>query len=163
LPLPNARSILLGQGILGTPAPLQTDLALILELAIGIGLLLGAFLARRHLYRAHAICQSSLVLLNLVLILAVMVPSLKLQVLPRIPARFGKPVVAVAATHATLGTIAEFLALYTLVAAGTNWLPPTIRIRNYKMWMRSVLAVWWSALLFGIATYARWYLPHLFR
>jgi hypothetical protein len=29
--------------------------------------------------------------------------------------------------------------------------------------MRSVLVLWWVMLLPGIATYTRWYVPHLFR
>jgi hypothetical protein len=29
--------------------------------------------------------------------------------------------------------------------------------------MRSVLVLWWLALLLGFTTYARWYVPKLFR
>jgi hypothetical protein len=28
--------------------------------------------------------------------------------------------------------------------------------------MRTVLLLWWVVLLLGMATYTRWYVPHLF-
>src|SRR5580765_5128016 len=37
------------------------------------------------------------------------------------------------------------------------------RFTKYKPWMRTVLVLWWFVLLLGLATYARWYDPHLFR
>jgi len=52
--------------------------------------------------------------------------------------------------------------LYILLAAGTKLLPEGLRIKRYKLWMRIVLASWWLVLLLGIATYARWYVPHPF-
>jgi len=62
-----------------------------------------------------------------------------------------------------LGALAEVGGLYILVAAGTRLLPPRLCISNYKLWMRTVLVLWWAVLLLGGATYARWYIPHLFR
>jgi hypothetical protein len=50
-----------------------------------------------------------------------------------------------------------------LVSAGTSVLPEKLRITRYKVWMRSVLVLWWVVLLLGMATYTRWYVPHLFR
>ena len=47
-------------------------------------------------------------------------------------------------------------------AGGTKWLPERLRLKRYKLWMRTVLALWWAVILFGVATYARWYTPHLF-
>jgi uncharacterized membrane protein YozB (DUF420 family) len=68
-----------------------------------------------------------------------------------------------ATAHAALGSLAEIAALYILLAAGTNLVPPRFRMTNYKRWMRSVLVLWWLVLLLGLATYARWYIPHVFR
>jgi hypothetical protein len=65
-----------------------------------------------------------------------------------------------ATAHAASGSLTELLALYILLAAGTSLLPEKLRIHNFKLWMRSVLALWWIALLLGIGVYARWYLPH---
>ncbi len=150
-------------GFLGTVAPPYANLTLLLEIAMGAGLLIGAFLARRRRFRQHAWCQSVIVLLNLAVIVLVMIPSLRIQVIPRIPAKLGKAYYALATAHAALGTITEIAGLYILVAAGTNVLPKKFRITEYKQWMRTVLVFWWVVLLLGLATYARWYVPHLFR
>ncbi len=150
-------------GFLGTAAPIAADLVLLLEIAMGVGLLAGAWLARRGRFRQHAWCQSVVVLLNLGVIALTMVPSFWAQVLPRIPMKLGKAYVALAAAHATLGTITELAALYILLAVGTRLLPERLRIKRYKAWMRTVLALWWLTLFLGFATYARWYVPQLFR
>jgi cytochrome c oxidase subunit 2 len=31
---------------------------------------------------------------------------------------------------------------------------------DFKIWMRSVLILWWLELLLGFALYVRWYVPH---
>ena len=141
-------------------APLYANLILLLEIAIAVGLLFGALLARLRRFRAHAWCQSAIVLLNLVFIILVMVPSFRARVSPKLPLRLGKPFYALATAHAALGTAAELAALYVLLAAGTRVLPERFRLVRYKVWMRTVLALWWLTLLFGVATYVRWYLPH---
>jgi uncharacterized membrane protein YozB (DUF420 family) len=153
----------LNGGFLGTAAPLHADIILLLEMAMGVGLLIGALLARRRCFRAHAWCQSSLVLLNVVLIVLTMVPSFRAHVSPKIPLKLNKTYYALATAHAAFGTVTELAALYILLAAGTGVLPQKFRIANYKLWMRSVLLLWWLVLLLGFATYARWYVPHLFR
>ena len=130
---------------------------------MGLALLVGAWLARRQRFRAHACCQSIIVLLNLVVIGVMMIPSFATQVLPRIPAKLGRAYYALATAHAALGSVAEILGLYILLAAGTSVLPEKFRINNYKAWMRSVLALWWLVLLLGFATYTRWYVPLAFR
>jgi uncharacterized membrane protein YozB (DUF420 family) len=138
-------------------------LILLLEIAMGVGLLIGAFLARIRKFWAHAWCQSAIVLLNLAVIVLVMIPSFRAHVSPKIPLKLGKPYYALATTHAALGTITEIAGLYILLAAGTSVLPEKFRITKYKLWMRTVLVLWWVVLLLGLATYARWYVPHLFR
>ena len=130
---------------------------------MGAGLLVGALLARFRRFREHAWCQSVIVLVNLLLIVLTMLPSFRVHVAPRIPLRLGKAYYAVATSHAVLGTLAEGGGLYVLLAVGTTLLPPGLRIRNFKRWMRTVLVLWWAVLLLGVATYARWYIPHVFR
>jgi uncharacterized membrane protein YozB (DUF420 family) len=103
------------------------------------------------------------VLINLVVIAVVMVPSFREHVAPRIPAKLSRSYTALATAHAALGGIVEFAALYILLAAGTKLLPEMLRIQRYKLWMRTVLAVWWLVLLLGLATYVRWYAPLPFR
>jgi hypothetical protein len=66
----NAVGILRGDNLLRevffeTAAPRTANLVLGLEIAMGVGLLVGARLARKGRFRQHAWCQSSIVLLNL--------------------------------------------------------------------------------------------------
>jgi uncharacterized membrane protein YozB (DUF420 family) len=146
-------------GLLGIVAPLYANLILLLEIAMGVGLLIGALLARMRRFRGHAWCQSAIVLLNVVVILLVMGPSFRAHVSPKIPLKLGKPYYALATAHAAVGTITEIAGLYILLAAGTSVLPERFRITNYKLWMRTVLVLWWVVLLLGLATYVRWYIP----
>jgi uncharacterized membrane protein YozB (DUF420 family) len=154
------RSALLTEGFLGTEAPRSADLILLLEIAMGVALLAGAWLARTKRFRSHAWWQSTIVLLNFAVIAVTMAPSFGVHVFPRIPAKLGAPYYAIATAHAALGTVSELTALYILLSTATSVLPDKLRIANYKVWMRSVLVLWWVVLLLGIATYARWYVPH---
>ena len=148
---------------LGTSAPPAANLVLLLEIAMGVGLLIGARLARRGRFRQHAWCQSVIVLLNLAVIAVTMIPSFRVSVFPRIPEKLGKAYYGLATAHAALGSVTEIAGLYILLAAGTSVLPEKLRMANYKTWMRSVLVLWWLVLLLGFATYTRWYVPFTFR
>jgi uncharacterized membrane protein YozB (DUF420 family) len=152
----------MSKGFLGTAAPWSSDATLIVELGMGAGLLAGAALARRGRYRAHACCQSAVVLLNLAAILLAMAPSFRRSFTPPIPGGLSHTYYVLAAAHASLGTVAELFALYILMAAGTNILPKGLRFSRYRPWMRAALFLWGLALLFGLATYLRWYVLPLF-
>ena len=152
----------MSDGLLGTQAPLAADVVLLLEIAMGAGLLAGAWLARTKRYRQHAWCQSVVVTLNLALIALTMAPSFRTKVLPRIPVKLSRLYFALSTAHGVLGSIAELAALYILLAAGTHLFPESMRITRYKLCMRTVLALWWLVLLLGFATYARWYVPNFF-
>lgn len=154
---------MLSEGFLGTQAPRYADLVLLLEIGMGLALLIGAVLARRRKFRVHARCQSAVVLLNLAIVVLVMVPSFLLHVSRKIPAELGKAYYGVATAHAALGTVTEVAGLYIVLAAGTNIMPQRFRLTKYKLWMRTVLVLWWVVLLLGSATYVRWYVPGLFR
>lgn len=146
-----------------TAAPRAADFVLALEIAMGVALLAGARLARQGRFQQHAWCQSAIVLLNLAVVVLMMIPSFRVHVLPRIPAKLGRAYYALATTHAATGTVTELAALYILLSAGTSVLPERFRMTKYKAWMRTVLVLWWVVLLLGFATYARWYVPHSFR
>jgi uncharacterized membrane protein YozB (DUF420 family) len=153
----------LNEGFLRTSASGGADLVLLLEIAMGVGLLIGAWLARRKRYRQHAWCQAVIVILNAALIALTMIPAFRVQVLPRIPEKLGRGFYGLATTHAVFGSVTEVAGLYLLLAAGTRVLPPKLRLTRYKAWMRTVLALWYVVLILGMATYARWYIPALFR
>src|SRR5258707_7399651 len=141
---------LLTEAFLGTAAPRAADLVLLLEIAMGVGLLIGARLARKRRFRQHAWCQSIIVLLNFAVIAVMMIPSFRVHVLPRIPAKLGKAYYALATTHAAIGTVTELAGLYILLSAGTSVLPEKFRITKYKAWMGTVLGLWWIVPLFGM-------------
>ena len=102
-------------------------------------------------------------LLNLAIVVLLMIPSFYVHVSRNIPAKLGKAYYALPTAHAALGSITEIAGLYILLAAGTNVVPQRFRMTNYKLWMRSVLALWWLVLLLGLVTYVRWYVPGVFR
>jgi len=147
------------RGFLGTAAPFYADLALVAEIAMGFALVIGAYLARTGRYRSHKWCQSAIVLLNFAVIVLVMVPSFRLAVAPAIPENLGHAYYWLSTLHGALGGTAEIGALYVLLAAGTSVFPERLRLTRYKPWMRGVLLLWWVALLLGVGTYVRWYMP----
>ena len=138
-------------------APGAANAVLLLELVMGLALIAGAILARRRHFRAHATCQSVVVILNLGVVLLFMLPSFHNAVLPGIPAHLARSYYWLAATHGILGIAAELLGVYLLLAAGTSLLPKQLRLTRYKLWMRTALVIWWLVLLLGLATYLRWY------
>jgi uncharacterized membrane protein YozB (DUF420 family) len=144
------------KGFLGTYASFAADLNVLLQIAMGVALLAGTWLARRKRYRAHGVCQAAVLILNLFLIGFVMWPSFHEQVLPR---RLNKLHYAMATGHGALGAVAEIFGLYIVLVAGTNLLPRSWRIQRWKLWMRAELALWWIVLVTGIATYFIWYVP----
>src|SRR5260370_37262298 len=103
-----------------------------LKLLWGIGLLLGARLARKGRFRQHAWCQSTIVLLNLAVVVVMMIPSFRVHVLPRVPARLGKAYYALATIHGSFGTVMELGGLYAVLSPGTKVLPEKLRITKYK-------------------------------
>src|SRR5947208_1292852 len=98
-------------------------------------LVAGVILARRKRYRAHGICQTTVLFLNLLMIGLVMWPSFRRQVNPRLPKLLHKAYYAAPMIHAALGITAELLGLYIVLLAGTDVLPAWLRFRNWKLWM----------------------------
>lgn len=150
------------KGFLGTWASFEADVNLLIQVAMGVALLAGAFLARAKRYTAHGICQALVVLLNLPMIALVMWPSFHSIVMPRFASHWQKRKYAIATAHGVLGAIAEIFGLYILLVAGTNILPVTWRVQRWKLWMRIELVLWWIVLLTGFGTYYFWYVaPNL--
>jgi uncharacterized membrane protein YozB (DUF420 family) len=145
------------KGFLGTHAAFGADMNLVIQIAMGAALIMGAFLARRKRYTAHGVCQSAVLVLNLLPVALEMWPSFRLQVLPHLSKHLGKRYYMIASVHGALGAIAELLGLYIVLAVGTNVLPQSWRFRRWKLWMRIELALWLFVLFMGIGTYFTWY------
>lgn len=145
-------------GFLGTGATLRADLNLVIQLTMGLALLGGMILARRKQFRAHKYCQSSVMVLNLVMIFLIMAPSFHKQVEPRLPGGLKEAYYLVPYVHAILGTIAELLGIYIVLVAATKLVPKKLRFKRYKPWMRTELTLWWLVVLIGVCTYYVWYI-----
>jgi uncharacterized membrane protein YozB (DUF420 family) len=152
-----ALSLLPMKGFLGTGATFAADLNLVVQLTMGGALIAGARLAKQKRYKAHGVCQTTVLLLNLLMIGSVMWPSFQQQVKPALSKVLHKSYYEAAAIHALLGIAAELLGLYIVVVAGTNFLPQWLRFKNWKYWMRTELVLWMIVLLTGVGTYYAWY------
>jgi uncharacterized membrane protein YozB (DUF420 family) len=146
------------KGFLGTGATFGADLNLVVQFIMGLALLVGALLARQKRYRAHGICQTTVLISNLLMIGLVMGPSFQQQVKPALATALHKWYFAGATLHGLLGITAELLGLYVVIVAGTNVLPDWLRFTNWKRWMRAELILWSMVLLTGIGTYYTWYI-----
>jgi uncharacterized membrane protein YozB (DUF420 family) len=145
------------KGFLGTGATFGADLNLVVQLIMGTALLVGAYLAKQKRYKAHGICQTTVLLLNLLMIGLVMLPSFQHQVKPALSKALHKWYYEVALIHGVLGITAELLGLYIVIVAGTNILPQWLRFKQWKWWMRAELVLWAIVLLSGVGTYCAWY------
>jgi uncharacterized membrane protein YozB (DUF420 family) len=143
--------------LLGTDAPYFSDVVALFEIATGIALVAGMFLVRAGHVRLHAYLQSAIVFVNIPVVLVWMVPSYLKNVYPYVGPYLNQPFVWVPTLMLGVGAVAEALGVYIVVAAGTNWLPEGWRFRRYKLWMRTMLGLWWSVLLLGLLTYYVWY------
>ena len=154
-------SFALTKGFLGTGATFAADLNLIVQILMGTALLAGGLLAKQKRYTAHGICQTAVLLLNLLMIALVMWPSFHQQVGLVFPRVFRKRYYTVATIHAALGMVAEILGLYIIMVAGTNILPQRLCFKRWKLWMRAELMLWSIVLLSGVGTYYAWYIAPL--
>ena len=140
------------------PAPLAANVVLGIEIAFALSLLVGMFLARAGRIRVHAWIQGTVVLGNLPVVLVWMVPSYLRNVSPYA----GEYLTQASAVYLpvamlVVGAVAEGLGVYVVLNAGTNLLPERLRFRRYKVWMRTVLGLWWTVFLLGVATYVTFY------
>ena len=145
------------KGFLGTGAPFGADLNLVVQLIMGLALIAGVLLAKQKRYTAHGICQTTVLLLNLLMIGLVMWPSLQQQVKPALSKVLHKWYYEAATIHALLGIAAELLGLYIVIVAGTNLVPQRLRFKRWKLWMRTELVLWAIVLVSGVGTYCAWY------
>lgn len=144
-------------GLLGTSAPLFSDVAAFAEVALAVVLVVGMLVVRRGRIRLHMCLQSSAVLVNLPIVLTWMVPQYLTNVLPDLPAEIADPFYLLPTVMLIAGAVAEGLGIYILLVAGTRWIPERFRFRRYKLWMRSELLLWWSIVVLGLSTYLVWY------
>jgi uncharacterized membrane protein YozB (DUF420 family) len=146
-----------GKGFLSDSTPFGADLNLLIQIGLGLLLLAGMGLARRGWYRAHAVCQTTALCATIAMTLAWMIPSLREIFLPGLMRGLADRGSAAVLAHVALGGVILLLGVYVVLVAGTNLIPVRLRFQNYKVWMRSLLALWWAGIGLGVLTYwAQW-------
>jgi uncharacterized membrane protein YozB (DUF420 family) len=130
---------------------------LALELVLASLLVVGWVLVRLGHVRAHRAIQSTIVLANIPIVIATMLPPYLAYGMPSGAGQLSQSFYLYPTLMLAAGALAEVLGVYILLVAGTNWIPSRFRFRRYKLWMRTELGLWWVVLLAGIATYYYWW------
>ena len=146
------KDLLNGPGILGTHAPLISDLSLILISLTAIMFTIGWQLARHRHYEAHRWVQTVTAAINAIVVLGVMVNSYVIHILPGIPAKLLEGDYGVTTIHAIVGTIGLLLGIF-VVLRGNKLVPEALRFKNYKLFMRTSYAIYMLATLLGVIVY----------
>jgi len=140
-------------GFLGRGAPFGADLNIVLQVGVGVLLLVGMELARRGRYRGHGICQSTAFVLVLVMTILWMIPAFHAIHADALGRRVVNRVTIAVAAHVAIGTAAMLVGAWVLLVAGTPLVPARLRFQNYKAWMRTLLTLWWLAIVLGVTIY----------
>jgi plastocyanin len=116
-----------------------------------IGLWVGFYFARTRQIPRHRNTQTTMVLGNLSFIAAVMATSFYTYIVE------GRTITGTVATlmmvHGFLGLIAELSGIYLILRMRTQLIPQRLRVRNFRLVMRSTLGLWTIVLLIGIGIY----------
>lgn len=144
--------LLQGSGFLGTNGTLGADISLVLSLLAAVLLTIGWRLAVRRRYEAHRWVQTAAACLNAVLVLAWMVRSFVVYILPGIPGSFGKGSYAISTVHAAVGVLGLVLGLL-VVLRGNELVPQALRFSNYKLFMRVSYVLYMLGTLLGVIVY----------
>ena len=143
-------------GIFGTKANLFSDLNLIAQIILLIGLNAGAYLARRGNITAHQYNQTTWVLFNIVLTIFIMIVAYYEYVIPGLPVNLNRAFGLISTIHAILGLFAIFCGVYLILLMNRR-LPKKWRIKWWKRLMQITLALYVLVGLIGIGVYYAWY------
>lgn len=144
-------------GIFGTRANLFSDINLIAQIVLLLGLSVGYFLAHRGNITAHQYNQTTWVLFNIVLTIFIMLVSFVNNVIPGLPGNLRHANGLVPSIHAALGFLAIFCGVYIILRMN-QWIPKKWRIRWWKRLMRLTLVLYWLVGVLGMAIYYFWYI-----
>ena len=148
-------------GIFGTKANLFSDLNLIAQVVLLVGLSLGFVFARQGHYSLHQYNQTGWVFFNIVLTIFIMVVAFVEYAIPGMPGNLRNAYGLVSTIHAALGLLAIFAGVYLLIRMNkrTNqWLPKKWRISWWKRLMRLTLVLYLSVGVIGLVLYYVWYI-----
>lgn len=148
------------EGILGTSAPLMSDLSVLAYILLLIPMMLAGFVFARNkqFVPHHQVVMTAIVILNWGLISFVMAASLrdtlKYETTDNTAYRF-LPLI-----HAAFGLTAQVIGTYLVARMWfEDELPAWAKIKKIKPLMRTTLACWLIAAALGVTTYVTWYDP----
>lgn len=137
------------QALLGQK--LSGEINLAAQILILMGLWIGFYFARKKQITRHRRMQTSMVSINLVFILLVMVTSFYTNVI-----RGGASswiIKSLIIAHGSIGLLAEITGIYLILLMNTSLLPPALRVKNYRLVMRSLLVLWTLIVIGGFSIY----------
>ena len=141
-----------GPGFLGTNGTLGADIALVLSLLAAALFTVGWRLAVLQRFEAHRWVQTAAAALNAVLVVAWMIRSFVVYILPGVPGKFAEGSYAVATIHAAVGVLGLALGWF-VVLRGHELVPRGLRFSNYKLFMRAAYALYLLGTLTGVIVY----------
>lgn len=137
-------------GLLGTRAPIESDLSLILQIIAFVMLLVGFRLGKiktKEGLRRHGILMRTMVVLHVMGVATVMIPKFVegFAAVVNEPAKIGFPLISL---HAVLSSIAVFLGIVLAFR----------KFGKVRTWMRITFLVWFVTLLLGFSIYVGYYI-----
>ena len=145
------------RGFLALKANLFSDLNLIAQVILLIGLTLGMVLARRGHITAHQYNQMGWVLFNIVLTIFIMVVAYYEYVIPGLPGVLSQSFGIVSTLHAALGLLAISCGVYLILRMNQR-IPNKWRIKGWKRMMRLTLALYLLVGVLGLGIYYVWFM-----
>ncbi len=144
------------RGIFGTKANLFSDLNLIAQIVLLLGLSIGAVFARKGHISTHQYNQTGWVLFNILLTIFIMIVAYYEYVIPGLPGNLSQAFGIVSTIHAALGLLAIGCGVY-LILRMNQLIPKKWRIKGWKRMMRLTLALYLLVGLLGLGIYYVWY------
>ena len=117
-----------------------------------VALWIGAYFAHTKQIARHRRVQTTVVLVNIFLILFVMMTSFYSFIIAG--GTTGGIVAQFMMIHGLLGLIAELMGIYLLIRMyRSKWLPQALRVKNFKLVMRTTLGLWTFIVVLGFGIY----------
>jgi plastocyanin/uncharacterized membrane protein YozB (DUF420 family) len=135
---------------------LSSDVNLVAQLLILAGLWVGFFFARRKQIPRHQAMQTTMVLANSFFILFVMFTSFYNYIIAG--GTSTGTIANLMMAHGVVGLLAELTGIYLILRMSTKVLPLRLRVRNFKLVMRSLLGLWTVLVVLGLGIYYARYL-----
>ena len=139
---------------MGTTAPLETDLNLILHIAILALIFTGFGFARGKKFHIHEKWMFTAFVLAVISFLAWMEPSY-IRNFNLVVSQFYTPGIIITNIHVALGITTGSLALYTILRMKVD-IPQRFAVKRVRRLMRTTFVLWLLTFLFGLSFYV-WY------